>query len=127
MLDASTRRTTTARGSTSSGTGTPILDSGHWHHIRSFKVESDPTDGHTHELTMLPCGAGAAHSVERPSAMVPQNYSYGTQFAGAGPSQLPEGHKPSVLVYVVGAIVSIGMIAAGVWLLSKGDGGGPAE
>jgi hypothetical protein len=54
---------------------------------------------------------------------VPQVYTYGTQFAGAGPSVLPEGRKPSVLVYVVGTIVSIGMIAAGMWLMHK-DGGG---
>lgn len=108
------------------GNGNTDLDAGHWHHVRSFKVESDPTDGHTHELTMLPCGAGAAQTVARPSAGVPQHYTYGTQFAGAGPSQLPEGRKPSVLVYVVGTIVSIGMIAAGVWLMRK-DGGGSAE
>jgi hypothetical protein len=112
------------------GNGNTDLDSGHWHHVRSFKVEADPTDGHTHELTMLPCGAGAAQTVERPSAMVPQYYSYGTQFAGAGagPSELPEGRKPGVMVYIVGTLISVGMIAAGVWLMSKGSGGRePAE
>lgn len=103
------------------GNGNTDLDSGHWHHIRSFKVESDPTDGHTHELTMLPCGAGAPQSVARPSAMVPQTYSYGTQFAGAGPSVLPEGHKPSLLRIVIGAAIAIGAVAAGFWMIRKGE------
>ena len=43
-----------------------------------------------------------------------------------GPSVLPEGHKPSVLVYVVGTVVAVGCIAAGIWLMSR-DGGGAAE
>ena len=101
------------------GNGNTDLDSGHWHHVRSFKVESDPTDGHTHELTMLPCGAGAARPVARESAMVPQYYQYGTQFAG--PSVLPEGHKPSSGMLLLGAVVSLGLVAAGIWMMSGGD------
>lgn len=105
------------------GNGNTDLDSGHFHRVRGFKVYPDASDGHTHELTMLPCGAGAPQTVARESALVPQHYQYGT-LAGAGPGMLPEGHKPGIGVYIVGAIVSIGMIAAGVWLMTRGSGGG---
>lgn len=101
------------------GNGNTDLDAAHWHYVRDFKVEPDPRDGHTHELTMLPCGAGGARPVERPSAMVPQTYSYGSQFAGAGPSMLPKGRPPSVGVILLGAVISLGVTIAGLWMIRK--------
>jgi hypothetical protein len=99
------------------GNGNTDLDAGHFHRIRGGKVHPDPTDGHTHELTMLPCGAGAPQTVARESAMVPQHYTFAGADAGVGPSMLPEGHKPSNAALIVGTLVAIGIVAAGVWLM----------
>jgi hypothetical protein len=40
------------------GEGTTDVTARHYHRVRNFKVLPDPSDGHTHELTGLPCGAG---------------------------------------------------------------------
>lgn len=44
------------------GDGNTDVAAGHYHRVRAFKVHADPSDGHVHALTMLPCGAGAART-----------------------------------------------------------------
>lgn len=40
------------------GNGATDADVGHSHQIRAGKVLPDPRDGHTHQITLLPCGVG---------------------------------------------------------------------
>lgn len=47
------------------GDGNTGVDAGHFHRIRDGRVLPDLTDGHTHEMTDLPCGAGGAHQFTR--------------------------------------------------------------
>ncbi len=42
------------------GDGTTDVAAGHYHHVRDGRVQPDLSDGHTHELTGLPSGAGGA-------------------------------------------------------------------
>lgn len=39
------------------GNGNTDANDSHFHYVRNGKVIPDPIDGHTHELTYLPCGA----------------------------------------------------------------------
>lgn len=41
------------------GDGNTDVDAGHYHRVKGFRVLPDESDGHTHDLTGLPCGAGA--------------------------------------------------------------------
>lgn len=54
------------------GDGNTDMSSGHIHRVRNFKVIPDLTDGHTHELTTLPCGTGMPRATARngPVAML---------------------------------------------------------
>ena len=47
------------------GNGNTDLDAGHFHRVRGFKIYPDESDGHSHEMTMLPCGASAPRTVGR--------------------------------------------------------------
>lgn len=40
------------------GDGTTDVVASHYHRVRGGRVLPDPSDGHTHELTGLPAGAG---------------------------------------------------------------------
>jgi hypothetical protein len=40
------------------GEGATDVIASHFHRIRNGRVLPDPSDGHTHRLTGLPCGAG---------------------------------------------------------------------
>lgn len=40
------------------GNGATDADVGHSHQIRAGVVLPDPRDGHTHQITTLPCGVG---------------------------------------------------------------------
>ena len=40
------------------GNGATDADVGHSHQIRMGHVLPDPRDGHTHQITTLPCGVG---------------------------------------------------------------------
>lgn len=67
---------------TSGGNGNTDLDAGHFHRVIGFRVMAAP-DGHTHDLTMLPCGAGAPYTVGRREELVPSYF-------GAGQAVTPE-------------------------------------
>lgn len=42
----------------SEGTGNTAVDASHFHRVIGWKVIPDESDGHTHQLTRLPCGTG---------------------------------------------------------------------
>lgn len=96
------------------GNGTTDVDSGHYHRVRRFKVVQDQSDGHTHQLTMLPCGAGAAQTVGRdgaiatiPSPSAAGGYN-GTMLAAPEPFHI----RPWMVV--VGAVVVLGAVVGAV-------------
>lgn len=66
------------------GTGNTDVDSGHYHVVKEFRVQADPSDGHTHQITTLPCGAGAARWTHRGDALAPYN---GNELRG-GPTEI---------------------------------------
>lgn len=102
------------------GNGNTDVASGHYHRVRGFKVLPDPSDGHTHGLTTLPCGAGEPRNTGREGPMtgygsdvslVPMR---GTLMAGAG-----GGMGIPKWVWVVGAVVVVGAIAAAVVMAKR--------
>ena len=42
----------------SSGNGQTDIEASHFHYVRDGRVVVDPSDGHAHMLTRLPCAAG---------------------------------------------------------------------
>lgn len=106
------------------GNGNTDLDAGHFHRVRNFKILADESDGHTHELTMLPCGASAPRTtgrqgpIQSPSALMAQGGTNMTVMQGAGGSGFP-------WKLVVGTVVVVG-IAVGAYMLYKHsqEGGG---
>ncbi len=40
------------------GTGTTDVMASHFHRVSNGVIQGDQSDGHTHRLTGLPCGAG---------------------------------------------------------------------
>lgn len=107
------------------GDGNTDVDSGHFHRVRGFKVLPDESDGHTHQLTMLPCGAGGARTVGRDGQLIP----IGTQV------NVPDGQyrlnslmgvsSPSRkwLWWGLGAVVVTGAIVGGIMLYQHHHGG----
>lgn len=98
------------------GNGNTDMDAGHFHRVRGFKVLPDESDGHTHELTMLPCGAGAPQTTGRDGPIMSVDGRYLTVprsvdllGPGLGASGVPKW------VWVVGGIVVAGVIAAVVY------------
>lgn len=47
------------------GDGTTDVSASHYHRVRNGRILPDPSDGHTHRFTGLPCGAGGALPVAR--------------------------------------------------------------
>jgi hypothetical protein len=101
------------------GDGNTDVDSGHFHRVRGFKVLPDPSDGHVHALTTLPCGAGAPRNVAREllpvGAMVDApDGTYLVQVQGAGAKPFWTPWK------VVGALaVLTGLVVGGVVLYHR--------
>lgn len=109
------------------GDGNTDIDSGHFHRVRNFKVLPDESDGHTHELTMLPCGASAPRTVGRDgpidntNALAAQGGTAMTVMRGADGSGFP-------WKLIVGTVVVVG-IAVGAYMLYRHaqEGGGGEE
>ena len=97
------------------GNGSTDVSSGHWHRVEGFHVLPDEKDGHTHDLTMLPCGWGAPHNTGRsgPLAVGP----------GLGESYLTVLgdnamiSKLSLKPLLIGALAVSGLLVGGVILM----------
>ena len=99
------------------GSGNTDVDAGHYHRVVNFRVQADPSDGHTHELTMLPCGAGAAQTTGRDGPMTSlQGSDDLVTFLGAA-----EPPKFSLLPWLVGAVVVSGLVIGGVMLMRSDE------
>lgn len=99
------------------GTGNTDLASGHFHRVVDGRVQADPSDGHTHQLTSLPCGAGAPQTIGRNGEM-PLTLM-GADEAALTPSPL-QVQRPSMVPWVIGAVLVAGLVVGGV-LLMRGD------
>lgn len=53
-----------------SGNGNTGVSAGHFHRIRNGQIQPDESDGHTHGMTMLPCGANAPKAITRRDGML---------------------------------------------------------
>jgi hypothetical protein len=97
------------------GTGNTDVDSGHFHVVKNFRVQADPSDGHTHDLTTLPCGTGQPRNVNRQNVLVPESYGRGF---GHSDLQLmgPERDWGKIAMWGVGALVVAGAIIGGIML-----------
>jgi len=95
------------------GTGNTDLSSGHFHRVIEGRVQPDLSDGHTHELTRLPCGWGAPH--------VPGQHDItGMSLLGDGAPPVPAPmsvQAPPMWPWVVGAVMVVGLVVGGVFLL----------
>lgn len=100
------------------GNGNTDVTAAHFHRVRGFVVMPDESDGHTHELTMLPCGAGGPQTTAQrgPAEMMS---------LGAGdvaPSVvLQPAQRPGTGLYIIGAVIAVAMVAAGAFFLLRGD------
>lgn len=92
------------------GNGNTDLDSGHFHRVRGFRVMPDESDGHTHNLTMLPCGVGAARRVGRDGQLIPQ------PLGDSGYVQLMDPPKSSKTWWILGGVVVVGLVIGGICL-----------
>lgn len=96
------------------GNGNTDVSSGHFHRISGFRIQPDPSDGHTHDMTMLPCGWGQPHSIGREGTMP-------LQLGAADGEQLQPlpfvPHRMSLAPLVVGALLAAGVVIGGVLLL----------
>jgi hypothetical protein len=103
------------------GNGNTDMDAGHFHRVRGFKVLPDESDGHIHEMTTLPCGAGAPRDTGREGPL--QGYAADgsmvsmrqMQMMGAG-----AGVGVPKWVWVVGGLAVVGAIVAAVVVYRKG-------
>lgn len=99
------------------GNGNTDLDAGHFHRVRGFRILPDESDGHSHEMTMLPCGASAPRTVGR-DGTVPGN----ALMAQGGTNMSIMGGAPGGSGFpwklVVGTVVVVGL-AVGAYMLYK--------
>jgi len=97
------------------GNGNTDVSAGHFHRVRDGRVQPDPSDGHTHELTTLPCGVGAPHLASTGGELM----ALGD--AGVAPMPLAPLKPLSVWPWVVGAVVVAGLVIGGVMLMRSDD------
>lgn len=102
------------------GNGNTAVDAGHFHRVRGFKVIPDESDGHTHTLTQLPCGAGAPRTL--PSEIAPGS-ALAAVDGNVAMMGAPSG-APRIWPWVVGAVVVVGVIVAGVMIYKHANEGG---
>ena len=111
-----------------SGDGNTDLDSGHFHRVVGFRVLADQSDGHTHDLTMLPCGAGAPHTVGRREIVSPSYFGAGPEVAAR--SLTPEEYRmiemarnyadqKKLVMWALGlgAVAAVGVVVIGAVLV----------
>lgn len=101
-----------------SGNGNTGVDAGHYHKIVNFRVIADASDGHTHQLTNLPCGAAAPHDVvPAQDAIVPA----GVRWPGAPVLSGPPAAGGSAWKWVVGGLLVVGVVVGALMLFNKGE------
>ena len=105
------------------GNGNTDLDSGHFHRVRNFKVLPDESDGHTHELTMLPCGAGAPRTTGREGPIQDTGLVAigGTDMVVMQGASAGSGFPWKL---VIGTVVVVGIAVAGYMMYKHGQEGG---
>jgi len=101
------------------GDGNTDVDAGHYHRVKDFRVLPDESDGHTHDLTGLPCGAGAPNfeAVSPAQRMVPVPGWNGADIQMMGP---PERGLPWGWI-IGGTLLAIG-VAAGLYFFLREPG-----
>ncbi len=102
------------------GDGNTDVADGHFHRVRHGVVQPDQSDGHSHELTTLPCGVGAPHLVGQSGAMT----TFGDAAVSASMPGLPglvRPPPPSLLPWIVGAVMVAGLVIGGVMLMRSDD------
>ena len=100
------------------GNGNTDLRSGHFHRVVGGRVQPDLSDGHTHELTSLPCGWGAPRTIGRGGEMPL------TLMGASDPAPVPvpmHVEPPSMVPWVIGAVMVVGLVIGGVFLLRGGE------
>jgi len=98
------------------GDGNTDVDAGHYHRVKGFRVLPDESDGHTHDLTGLPCGAGAPNlPVAAPGNRVMMRGSDGEVVMMGAPEQ------KSIWPWVVGGVVVVGL-AVGLYFFLREPG-----
>ena len=102
------------------GNGNTDVDAGHFHRVRGFKVLPDESDGHTHRLTQLPCGAGAPRMLPSPESPSQALAAVGGNVAMMGAGGGPKPMWP----WVIGAVVVVGVVIAGVMIYKHAHEGG---
>ena len=101
------------------GDGNTDVDAGHFHRVRGFKVLPDQSDGHTHELTTLPCTAGAARPTGRNGPLQGSE----TALLASGPVEIM-GSPPAIprWVAIVGGLALAGIVIGTiVYFVRKDD------
>lgn len=91
------------------GDGNTDLDSGHFHRVRGFRVMPDESDGHTHNLTMLPCGVGAARRIGHEGQLISQPVMMGDV-------QLMDSPKSTKVWWILGGLAVVGLVIGGICL-----------
>ncbi len=99
------------------GNGNTDLSDGHFHRVRNGRLQVDPSDGHTHELTTLPCGMGAPRYVPNNGEMM----ALGDASMAATPVPMPRMPSPSLWPWIAGAVVVAGLVISGVMLMRSED------
>jgi hypothetical protein len=103
------------------GNGNTDLRSGHFHRVVDGRVQPDPSDGHTHQLTSLPCGWGAPRTIGRDGQMPSQALMMGADDPVPAPAPM-RVERPSMVPWVVGAVVVVGLVVGGVLLMRSEEG-----
>lgn len=88
------------------GVGNTDVAAGHFHRIARGKVQIDPSDGHTHGLTMLPCGPSAPQAMTR----------------NDGPVTLMGPLDGIPWKWILGGLAVAGVIVGAVVYMRRGDG-----
>ncbi len=101
-----------------SGEGNTDVDAGHFHRVKDFRVLPDLSDGHTHDLTGLPCGAGAPNlPVAAPNQRM--------MIRGANGEIMMMGPPPDTGLpwgWIIGGVVVAAAVAAGLYFFLREPG-----
>ena len=95
------------------GNGNTDVAAGHFHRVRGGVVQPDQSDGHTHAITMLPCGASGVRNISRDGQMI----QLGADGQPVSSMVMPPSKRISPWVWGIGAVVIVGVVVGAVMLL----------